>query len=223
MGATNRATTADSADQPIRVLVVDDHPIVTAGVRLLLDPHPDLEVVATACTGAEAVRWVSTAVAPIDVVLLDLRMPDTDPAELVRALRTRRPEPKIIVFTAHPQHTLLQPVLEAGIDGCLVKDSATADLPAALREVVAGRRVFDPRLGTRPDLTLRDRLAEYHLTRREYEVIRLVATGRTNPEIAVEMSVTRNTVKTYLQSAMHKLGARNRVEVITRAGEASLL
>lgn len=83
--------------------------------------------------------------------------------------------------------------------------------------------MFDPRLGTRPDLTLRDRLAQHKLTRREYEVIRLVATGRTNPEIAVEMSVTRNTVKTYLQSAMQKLGARNRVEVITRASEASLL
>jgi two-component system nitrate/nitrite response regulator NarL len=209
------------ADVPVRVLVVDDHPVVTDGVRLLLNGHPTFEVVGSACTAADALEAAATT-AP-DLVLLDLRLPGSDPPELVRRLRQLRPAVKVVLFTAHPDSSLLSATLEAGVDGCLLKDAGAGDLADSLEQVVRGRTVFDPRLGSRPDLTLGERLSGTGLTRREYDVLRLVATGLTNPEIADRLVLTRNTVKGYLQAAMQKLGARNRVEAIAKAHEARLL
>jgi DNA-binding NarL/FixJ family response regulator len=112
--------------------------------------------------------------------------------------------------------------LDAGADGGLLKDIAGMALSAALRRILRGEQVVDPRIVS--DESRRSTaLSRLGLTRREYEVLRLAAEGKTNPEIALSIDLTRNTIKTYLQSALHKLGARNRVEAIARAGEAGLL
>ena len=157
------------------------------------------------------------------MVLLDLRLPDMLGTEMITALRAGAPEAKIVLFTAYADHAALPAALEAGVDGCLLKDSSITDLATALRRVASGLIVIDPRLRNSAPSRMQESLYRAGLTRREYEVLRRVAVGRTNPEIAEDLGITRNTVKTYLQSAMGKLGARNRVEAIARASEAHLL
>lgn len=208
---------------PARVMVVDDHPVVRDGVVLLLRGDPALAVVGAAETGRAALER-APALRP-DLVLLDLRLPDMLAPEIVVGLREVVPAARVVVFTAHGDHHGVQAALDAGAYGALLKDAAATDLVAALRRVLRGERVSDPRVV--PGAAGRPGTAELPtrggLTRREYEVLRLAAQGRTNPEIAESTGLARNTVKTYLQSALHKLGARNRVEAIGKASEAGLL
>ncbi|MHA6621764.1 response regulator [Pseudonocardia sp. DLS-67] len=205
---------------PARVMVVDDHPVVRDGVALLLRNEPALVVVGSAESGRAALERAA-ALRP-DLVLLDLRLPDMLAPEVVSGLRAVVPAARVVVFTAHGDHHGVQAALDAGAHGALLKDAAVTDLVAALRRVLRGERVRDPRMA--PDEAPgRSALARSGLTRREYEVLRLAAQGRTNPEIAETTGLARNTVKTYLQSALHKLGARNRVEAIGKASEAGLL
>jgi len=202
------------------VFVVDDHPVVRDGVTLLLRSDPSLTIVGSAESGRAAIERVAE-LRP-DIVLLDLRLPDMLAPEVVARLRSEHPAGRIVVFTAHADHQGVLAAIEAGAHGGLIKDVAGTDLTAALRRVLRGERVIDPRIA--PDERTRsDALARTGLTRREYEVLRLAAQGKTNPEIAEATGLTRNTVKTYLQSTLHKLGARNRVEAIGKASEAGLL
>jgi DNA-binding NarL/FixJ family response regulator len=173
-------------------------------VALLLQADPTLTVVGGARSGQAALQAVATL--KPDVVLLDLRLPDMPAPEVVTGLRSAWPDAKVVVFTAHGDHDEVRAALAAGAVGCLLKDAATIDLVRALH-------------GELPSATM----ARTGLTRREYEVLRLAAQGCTNPEIAETLGLTRNTVKTYLQSAMQKIGARNRVDAISKASEAGLL
>jgi DNA-binding NarL/FixJ family response regulator len=200
-------------------MVVDDHPVVRDGVALLLRNEPALVVVGSAESGRAALER-APELHP-DLVLLDLRLPDMLAPEVVSGLRAAVPAARVVVFTAHGDHHGVQAALDAGAHGALLKDAAVTDLVAALRRVLRGERVCDPRMV--PDQAPGSALARSGLTRREYEVLRLAAQGRTNPEIAETTGLARNTVKTYLQSALHKLGARNRVEAIGKASEAGLL
>ena len=187
---------------------------------MLLRSEPALVVVGSAESGRAAIER-APELAP-DLVLLDLRLPDMLAPEVVTALRGVVPAAKVVVFTAHGDHAGVAAALDAGAHGALLKDAAATDLVAALRQVLRGERVTDPRIVPRAAADPAA-LARSGLTRREYEVLRLAAQGRTNPEIAETTGLARNTVKTYLQGALHKLGARNRVEAIGKAGEAGLL
>ncbi|MQA15363.1 MAG: response regulator [Pseudonocardiaceae bacterium] len=201
-------------------MVVDDHPVVRDGVTLLLRADPSLRVIGGAESGRAALESAAT-LAP-DLVLLDLRLPDMLAPEVVSGMRVRCPSARVVVFTAHSDHEGVRTALESGAHGCLLKDAGTTDLVSAVHRVLAGERVVDPRVlpaTTAPESAL----ARTGLTPREYEVLRLAAQGRTNPEIAETIGLARNTVKTYLQTALHKLGARNRVEAISKASEAGLL
>ncbi|MGW6930929.1 response regulator [Lentzea sp. NPDC054927] len=202
------------------VFVVDDHPVVRDGVTLLLRSDPTLRIIGSAESGRAAIERI-THLKP-DLVLLDLRLPDMLAPEVIAELRKVHPPGKIVVFTAHADHHGITASLEAGANGALVKDVAGTDLMAALRQVLRGERIIDPRI-TPHHAQRSEALARSGLTRREYEVLRFAAQGRTNPEIAESTGLTRNTVKTYLQSALHKLGARNRIEAIGKASEAGLL
>jgi two-component system, NarL family, nitrate/nitrite response regulator NarL len=205
---------------PARVMVVDDHPVVRDGVALLLRGEPALVVVGSAESGRSALDR-APGLRP-DLVLLDLRLPDMLAPEIVVGLRELVPDARIVVFTAHGDHHGVQAALDAGAHGALLKDAAATDLVDALRRVLRGERVTDPRM-VPSEAGRGAALARSGLTRREYEVLRLAAQGRTNPEIAETTGLARNTVKTYLQAALHKLGARNRVEAIGKASEAGLL
>jgi DNA-binding NarL/FixJ family response regulator len=201
------------------VLVVDDHPIVLDGVTLALHNTSWLRVAGYARTGREAIAAVRT-LRPA-VVLLDLRLPDMLGPEAVQALRAADPDVKIIIFTAYPDHAALDAALAAGAHGVVVKDSEPAELVDVIGRVIAGERVGS--VDGSVSAALNSKLREYGLTRREYDILRRVAMGETNPEIAAALGLTRNTVKTYLQRTLEKLGARNRVEALSRAGQLGIL
>lgn len=204
-----------------RVLVVDDHPVVRAGLEMLAAEDPLISVVGSASTGHEAIEV--TQQVPAEVILLDLRLPDMPAPELVARLRRVAPRAKILLFTAFADHSAIDVLIEAGADGCLAKDITGGDFSTAVRRVARGVRVVDPRLTGRHASATPEMLFRVGLTKREYEVLRFAAMGHSNPEIADQVTLARNTVKTYLQTAMQKLNARNRVEAIAKAHELRLL
>jgi len=205
----------------VRVLVADDHPIVLNGVTLALQATSWLNVVGYARSGREAIA-TAAALRP-DVVLLDLRLPDMLGSEVVQALRSQAPQVRVIMFTAYPDHAAVDAALAAGAQGVAVKDTEPKDLVDIIGRVVAGERVLHIDGGGSSSTTLIRKLREHGLTRREYDILRRVAMGETNPEIAVALGLTRNTVKTYLQRALEKLGARNRVEALARANQLGIM
>jgi DNA-binding NarL/FixJ family response regulator len=205
----------------IRILVVDDHPVVRQGVGMLLRADPVLTVVGEARSANQAVA-LARRLRP-DVILLDLRLPDMLASEAIPLLRMASPGTKIIVFTAYAGHRAISAAIEAGADCCLRKDAADVDLAVAIKRVDRGDRFVDARLDEDRLPGRMPRVLGPPLTRREYEVLRRVAMGKTNFEIAEGLGLTRNTVKTYLQTALQKLGVHNRVEAIARANEIGLL
>lgn len=204
----------------VQVLVVDDHPVVQEGVAILVSSDPDIDIVGRAGSAAAAIQ-AARDLRP-DVILLDLRLPDRLASEAIPLLRMASGGSRIVIFTAYAGHRALRAAIDAGADCCLRKD--TADLATAIKRAARGERFVDPRL-TEDCLPGRIPVQKGGppLTRREYEVLRHVAMGQTNPEIADAIGLTRNTVKSYLQTALQKLGARNRVEAIAKATEAGLL
>ena len=204
----------------VRVLVADDHPIVLDGVTLALQSTSWLQIAGYARTGHEAIAAVAR-LRP-DVVLLDLRLPDMLGPEAIRELVARHPTVKVILFTAFPDHAALSAALDAGAHAVVVKDAERADLVDIIGRVVAGERVISADIDDSGVLLTR-KLSEHGLTRREYEILRRVAMGETNPAIAIALGLTRNTVKTYLQRTMEKLGAHNRVEALARASQLGIL
>jgi len=203
--------------------VVDDHPIVLEGVSHLVDSTPWITLAAYARTGREALTLAGQT--QPDVVLLDLRLPDMLGPEVVRGIRSRAPAAQIVLFTAYPDHAAVEPALAAGARAVVLKDADRADLVDVIRRVAAGEPL-DHVGGIEPDEIserLARRLRDCALTRREYEILRRVSMGETNPEIAEATGLTRNTIKTYVQSALNKLGARNRIEALNRLNELGLL
>jgi two-component system nitrate/nitrite response regulator NarL len=197
----------------VRVMIVDDHPVVRDGVATSLSGHRALEVVAYAESGAEAVRVA--AVARPAVILLDLRLRDVLAPEIIGDLLVAAPGVRIVLFTAYPDHAAVQASVDAGAVGVLVKDARRNDLVHAVLTVARDGRLPGQAGEEHPQGNL--------ITPREYDVLRRVAMGQSNPEIAEGMFISRNTVKSYLQNMLHKLGAHNRVEAIAKARELGLL
>ncbi|MFF3373727.1 response regulator [Streptomyces sp. NPDC002680] len=199
------------SEPSIRVLVVDDHPVVREGVVTQLSRHGGIEVVGYAADAAGAVR--ECARERPDVVLLDVRLPDALAADVVPRLRAVSSSSRILLFTAFPEHAAVAPSLAAGACGLLVKDASGTALRDALREVVRTGSYG----GAEPAV------ANAPVTPREYDVLRLVAFGHTNSEIGEQLGLSLNTVKGYLRNVMHKLDARNRAQVIANARAHGLL
>ncbi|GAY07275.1 response regulator transcription factor [Pseudonocardia sp. N23] len=195
----------------IRVLVVDDHPVVRDGVAAQLGSHRDIEVVGRAADAEQAV--VECARERPDVVLLDLRLSDALAADVVPRLLAVSASSRILLFTAFPEHAGVAPALAAGACGLVVKDASASALRRALVEVVRQGSYRGERHGSDPS----------PVTPREYDVLRLVAAGGTNAEIGEQLGLSLNTVKAYLHNVMRKLDARNRAQVITNARAHGLL
>jgi DNA-binding NarL/FixJ family response regulator len=209
----------------VSVLVVDDHPIVLDGVRLLVDSTSWITLAGYARTGREAIT-VAEQTQP-DVVLLDLRLPDMLGPEVIHGILRGAPDAKVVLFTAYPDHAAVEPALAAGARAVVLKDADRADLVGVLRRVAAGETIPATAGGGADagaaNQQLARKLRQWALTRREYDILRRISMGETNPEIAEALGLTRNTVKTYVQSALNKLGARNRIEALNRLHEGGLL
>ncbi len=212
----------------IRVLVVDDQTLVRGALRMLLDAQPDLSVVGEAGDGAQAVA-ACEKVRP-DVVVMDIRMPRLDGVEATRrivALESAHP-PRVLVLTTFDLDEYVYAALRAGAAGFMLKDARPEELVGAVRAIAAGDSLLAPSVTRRlietfvrrlgPSEPSRRRLAE--LTARELDVLRLVARGLSNAEIATELVLGENTVKSHVGHILDKLGLRNRVEAAILAYEA---
>ena len=201
----------------IRVLVVDDHPLIRAGLGALLATQRDMQLVGEADT-AERGLELFRALAP-DVVLMDLRLPGIDGLEAIRRLRAERHDARVIALTVYDGDADIQQALEAGALGYLLKDMLQDELLNAVRAVHAGRRAIPP--------TVAQRLAEFagapSLTEREREVLTLVATGLRNRDIAAAVGRTEETVKVHVKRVLAKLGASDRTEAVAIALRRGLI
>jgi DNA-binding NarL/FixJ family response regulator len=215
----------------IRLVVADDHDVVRTGFAGLLDTQPDFTVVGTAADGAAAIR-VSRERAP-DVVLMDIRMPGMDGIEATRHLtRTDAAGPRVLILTTFDLDEYVYDALRAGASGFLLKDATAERLFDAVRVIAAGDALLAPAVTRRlisefaamrrpPDRPPATALAA--LTPRETQVLRLVAEGLSNPEVAGRLTITEETVKTHVSRVLTKLGLRDRTQAVVTAYETGLV
>jgi DNA-binding NarL/FixJ family response regulator len=195
--------------EPIRVLVVDDHPVVRQGLRTFLDLQDDLTVVGEAADGAAAVA-AADALRP-DVVLLDLRMPGTDGVAALHGLRESGSTAKVLIITSFTEPTAVLPAVRAGAAGCVYKDVDPPALAAAIRAVHAGHVLLHPDVA-RLLADGREHRPEVHLTARERDVLAALSRGRANREIARHLGLSEKTVKTHVSAILSKLGVQDRTQ-----------
>jgi DNA-binding NarL/FixJ family response regulator len=196
---------------PLRILVVDDHPVVRDGLRLILETQPQMKVVAEAASGADAIA--AYAQHQPDVVLMDLRLPDMSGATAAAALRRDHPHARIVILTSYGQDAEVRAALKAGVRAFLRKDVDRGELLSAIRTVHDGGRYLPA--GIRESLADVAPLSE--LTRRELEVLEHIASGRTNREIGARLSISEDTVKAHLKNIFGKLGVSDRAQAMAVA------
>jgi DNA-binding NarL/FixJ family response regulator len=205
----------------IRLLLVDDHPVFRDGLRGVFADDPDFEVVGEAGNGAEAVARVERDGA--DVVLMDLRMPQMGGVEAIRRLRERAPSVRVLVLTTYDTDSDVLPAIEAGATGYLLKDAPRDELIRAVRAAFEGQPVLSPAVARRLMGRVRQPPPAEPLSRRELDVLRLVADGATNREAARRLFVSEATIKTHLLHIYEKLGVRDRAAAVGEAYRRRLL
>jgi DNA-binding NarL/FixJ family response regulator len=206
--------------EPIRLLIVDDHPVVRDGLRGLFADDPDFQVVGEAANGAEAVARVERL--GVDVVLMDLRMPEMGGVEAIRRLRRTAPGVRVLVLTTYDTDSDVLPAIEAGATGYLLKDAPREELIRAVRAAFAGEAVLSPAVASRLMGQVRKPPPEA-LSQRELEVLALIAHGATNRQAAAKLFVSEATVKTHLLHVYEKLGVRDRAAAVAEAYRRRLL
>lgn len=204
----------------IRVLVVDDHPVVRHGLVAMLRYAPDVEVAGEAADGAAALELIA-ALAP-EVVLLDLRMPHVGGVEVMQQARARGLAARFLVLTTYDTDEYIGPALAAGAQGYLLKDAPPDELLRAVRALARGQPALEPAVAAH--LIARVTAPQQaELSAREQEVLRLLARGVANKEIASRLGLSANTIKTHLSHIFEKLGARSRTEAVTIAMQRGLV
>ena len=198
-----------SAQTPIRVFCVDDHPLLREGIATLIESEPDVVLVAEAANGREAIQKFREH--KPDITLMDLRLPDMSGIDAMIAIRTEFPEARIVMLTTFEGDVGIQRALEAGARGYMLKSMPPEDLLDVIRQVHLGKK--------RIPLEIASQLAEHFsdeaLTSREVEVLQQVAEGNRNRDIAEHLFITEETVKVHIRHIMEKLGASDRTEAVT--------
>ncbi len=208
----------------IRVLLVDDHPVMREGLTLVLSTQPDLVVVGEAASGGEAVA-LATRLHP-DVVLMDLEMPEMTGVEATTRIKQLLPETRVVVYTAYYTDDQILGAMRAGASGYLLKGAPRDDLFRAVRAANAGGSLLEPLVASRLLRQVADNAPAQHgeqLTPRESEVLDLLARGLANKQIAAELGATERTVKFHVSSILAKLHASNRTEAVVTATSRGLI
>ncbi|HEX3606616.1 MAG TPA: response regulator transcription factor [Candidatus Dormibacteraeota bacterium] len=201
----------------IRVLVADDHPVVRHGLCTMLEIEDDIVVVGRAADGEEAVL-LARETGP-DIILLDVQMPNLDGIEALRRIRADNPAARVIVLTTYRNEDYIFPALDAGARGYLLKDASRTELAAAVRAVHRGESLLDPQVAR----TVQNAPRIDPLTTREVEVLRLMADQRSNAQIAQQLFVSENTVKTHVSNILAKLGCTDRSGAVLTAWKRHLI
>ena len=220
---------ADPGDQ-VRVMICDDHALFRRGLVMVLESEPDIEVVAEAEDGDDALRKVSEFVP--DVVLMDVRMPGIDGIEATRRIAEAVPSTKIVMLTVSDEESDLYEAIKAGASGYLLKEISIEEVSTAVRAVVAGQSLISPSMASKllTEFTNLSKRADERttvptprLTDRELEVLRLVAQGKSNREIAEDLFISENTVKNHVRNILEKLHLHTRMEAVMYAVREKLL
>ncbi len=208
----------------IRILVADDHPVVRQGLKQIVASTTDIFVVDEAATGQEVLDKVRSNY--FDVLLLDITMPGASGLDILKQLRSERPELAILILSMHPEEQYAARALRAGASGYLAKESAPDELVAAVRKISQGGRYVSPSLAEKlaSDLAV-DTQEPLHqtLSDREYETMRLIASGKTTAEIAEQLSLSPKTISTYRSRILEKMGMRSNTELTLYAVRNRLL
>jgi DNA-binding NarL/FixJ family response regulator len=205
----------------IRILVVDDHPVVREGLVASLEDDPEFQVVGAAESAEQALQLVA-AWQP-DVILLDLELPGADGLAAIPALTAASPASRILILTAYDTDERVLGAIHAGAKGYLLKGASLVEITRAIRAVHAGDSYLQPRVATRVLAGLGPGKRGSTLSRREREVLHLVAGGRSNKQIAKALGITERTVKFHVTAILNKLGAENRAQAVALAAQHGLL
>jgi len=208
--------------ETIRILVADDHEVVRNGLVAMLGTQPDFDVVGEAATGLEVIQ--QDARLNPDVILLDLEMPEMDGVEALRRLRNAKPDIRVIVFTAFDTDERIVGAVQAGAQGYLLKGAPREELFRAIRVVSEGGSLLQPVVASKLLRQISQEQTQTDaLTPREVDVLKLLAQGLQNKEIAAQLVITERTVKFYVSAILSKLGAGNRTEAVTIAAHRGLI
>ena len=200
-----------NSDAVIRILAVDDHALLRQGIAALVNAEPDMELVAEAANGQEAIAEFRKH--RPDVTLMDLQMPEMNGIECIIAIRSDFPNARIIVLTTYPGDVQVVRALKAGARAYLLKGTVNRDLMDTIRAVHAGQKRIPPEVAAE----LAEHTLEGELSPREIHVLRLVASGNANKEIAIQLSITEETVKSHITRILAKLQANDRTHAVTIA------
>ena len=193
----------------IRVFSVDDHPLLREGIAALVNNQPDMVLVAEASNGAEAIQLFKQHLP--DVTLMDLRLPDMSGIDIVIAIRSEFPEARIIMLTTFEGDVEIHRALQAGARGYLLKNMPPSELLDVIRQVHAGKKRIPPEIASQ----LAEHMSDQNLTEREVEVLRQVADGNRNRDIAKNLFISEETVKVHIKHIMEKLGAADRTQAVS--------
>lgn len=196
---------------PIRILIVDDHPVVCSGLTSMLSTQSGLEVLGSAASGEEALAMIQQDTP--DLLLLDLRMPGMDGIGVLQALQKKESPPRVIVLTSFEKDEEIYRAIRAGAQGYLLKDTTESEMVAAIYVVDAGKRYIPRHIAAR----LADRMMRSDLTAREVQILERLAQGSTNKQIASALDISDNTVRHHVNNIMGKLQVSDRTEAVATA------